>query len=233
MENKISASKDIIAMIKDILALLLLGFILIYPEKFKNYLISAGVTKVSWGGVEWQPQLSKADISLKDANLTIGTLSHRLDSSMNLLSRISESTSNESLKKEIDTLNNKNEKVLSETQIAQTAIKQTIKANAPIVNKVQDDLNEGGKWGVVWSGDATLDGAAYEMLYAKKNSIPNGAIYFRHGSYRSVAVMDSKTQANEILIKAKQRRADAYIVPMEVWCPVSNPKKGFLECVDQ
>ncbi len=230
MANGLSNTKEIIAILKDVLIFLLIMLILIFPSKFKDYLLAAGVTKVNWGGVEWQPSLASSDLNLKDAKLTIGDLSHRLDSSNRLLIRIKDFIPNGPMKAEIVSANSKNVSTLSEIKNVQSAIQHTISSNAVIVNKVQDELNNGGVWGVVFASDASIEAAQDEIRYAKSHNIPNTSIYLRHGSYASVSVVNTKDEANQVLKKAGIRRSDAFIVPMETWCPNANSKNGYLDC---
>ena len=88
-------------------------------------------------------------------------------------------------------------------------------------------------WGVVFGGDSTLDAARSEVdVAARKHGIPNAAIYLRSGSYRSVAVGSAdRSAAQAILGRARQRRADAYIVNMNSWCPHPAARDGYTECV--
>ena len=53
-----------------------------------------------------------------------------------------------------------------------------------------------GIWGVVWSGDANLDAARYEVTtISQKLGLPNPAVYHRDGSFRSVSVVSEKQDA--------------------------------------
>jgi hypothetical protein len=81
------------------------------------------------------------------------------------------------------------------------------------------------EWGVVFGGDTALDAARHEIeVTAPKLEIPNASIYLREGSYRSVSVVEDRSQAEQVLSKAKTRRADSYIVNMSTWCPRTNEK---------
>ena len=88
-----------------------------------------------------------------------------------------------------------------------------------------------GTWGVVWSGDANLDGARYEVTtISQKLGLPNPAIYHRDGSFRSVSVVSEKQQAEALLTKARMRRADAFVTNLTSWCQGAELKSGYLEC---
>jgi len=84
---------------------------------------------------------------------------------------------------------------------------------------------------VVWSGDSTLSGANYQVnTIAKQLGIADAAVYFRQGSYRSVARVASKQAADQLLPTAQKRRSDAYIVNLSRWCANPVEKTGFIEC---
>ena len=87
------------------------------------------------------------------------------------------------------------------------------------------------KWGVIFGGDSQLEDAEYETKeIAPKLGIPNAGIFLRQGSFRSVSLVDSQELAKEVLLKAKSRREDAYIVDMTNWCSAPIVKKGYAKC---
>ncbi|EPW5502306.1 TPA: hypothetical protein RQK06_004283 [Vibrio vulnificus] len=79
-------------------------------------------------------------------------------------------------------------------------------------------------FGVVFGADKDLESAKYEVDTAgPKVGVAGAEIYLRKGMYRSVAVVDSRSEAAEVLQFAKDRRDDSYVVEMKAWCP--NPRK--------
>jgi hypothetical protein len=85
--------------------------------------------------------------------------------------------------------------------------------------------------GVVYGGDQTLDAAKFEIqTIAPKLGLTNAAIYYRQVSYRSVATTTDGLQAEQLLLKAKERRKDSYIVNMSTWCRDAAQKNGYFEC---
>jgi hypothetical protein len=70
------------------------------------------------------------------------------------------------------------------------------------------------------SGDSSLEGAKYEIGdIARMYGLPDATIFRRQGAYRSVALVEERAVAEDILTKARKRRGDAYIVRMSTWCP--------------
>jgi hypothetical protein len=112
------------------------------------------------------------------------------------------------------------------------AVKATIASNAPLVEKAQAAISDGTTWGVVYGGDTTLESARDEVgRVAEQLGITGAAIYFRLGSFRSVAIAATRGDAEAILVKARARRSDAYVVQMATWCPHAVEKTGYRECV--
>jgi hypothetical protein len=113
----------------------------------------------------------------------------------------------------------------------QAAVESTTSANAPLVQKLQTSAGTIVTWGVVYGGDQTLDAAKFEIqTIAPKLGLTNAAIYYRQVSYRSVATTTDGLQAEQLLLKAKERRKDSYIVNMSTWCRDAAQKNGYFEC---
>lgn len=89
-----------------------------------------------------------------------------------------------------------------------------------------------GTWGVVFGGDSTLNSAKVEIKRMKNNSKNlAGVIFRREGSFRSVRVETSRPEADSTLENARKIKPDAYIVNMETWCPASDFKTEYFECI--
>lgn len=96
---------------------------------------------------------------------------------------------------------------------------------------VQSVVAPSTQWGVVFGADSELDKAKYEVEVAgPKVGVDGGLIYLRGKVYRSVAVFTQRSDAEDALAKARNRRADAYIVDMASWCPVSVQQAGYRQC---
>lgn len=171
-----------------------------------------------------------SDAALKEARATISELQKRNDEVTRTLAQAKGQLSNPSLKATIAKLEQDNQQLNVSTQQVQASVSNTIASNAPLVDRVLS-VTGSGKWGVVWSGDSTLDDAKYEVaVVAPRLGLPNPSIYLRQGSYRSVSVVGDKQLADQILPKAKIRRHDAYIVNIATWCRNIAQKVEYVEC---
>ncbi|NCA71546.1 MAG: hypothetical protein EOM91_15955 [Sphingobacteriia bacterium] len=71
-----------------------------------------------------------------------------------------------------------------------------------------------GTWGLVFGGDTTLDAARHEVTKtAERMGIEQGEIFRRDGSFRSVRVYVSRSDAQAALEKARGVRSSSYLVP--------------------
>lgn len=88
-----------------------------------------------------------------------------------------------------------------------------------------------GTWGVVFGADSSLEAARHEVIQtAKRMGIEAAEIFRRAGSFRSVKVYVSRSEAEDAVGKARAVRPDAYVVDMSLWCPTSTPRDGYYEC---
>jgi hypothetical protein len=88
-----------------------------------------------------------------------------------------------------------------------------------------------GTWGVVFGGDPTIDSANVEVTKtAERMGIGQGQVFRRAGSFRSVKVFVSRSEAEDALGKARAVRPSSYVVNMSTWCPTSEQKPGYFEC---
>jgi len=109
----------------------------------------------------------------------------------------------------------------------QTALIEKI--SLPTTHKAAEEHS--GTFGVVFGGDRTLKEAKKEIsITAKRAGIDNAQIFLRSGSYRSVAVFTSRSEAEDALGKLKALRSSSYLVDMAKWCPNTSKSNTFFEC---
>jgi len=231
----IATGKDSMALLRDIALFTLALLLIAFPARFNQLLSEAGFEEGSFVGFKWKGKFLKADDTLVKAQATIADLTAQNEKLSSLLGEVQAKLNDPTLKEEIGALQDRNQQVTVSSSRVEAAVASTIADNAELRQEVQKSNDGNTQWGVVYSGDTNLKDAGYEVgpQVAGKHSIPNAAIYFRQGSYRSVSVVDSRTEAQQVLSKAKERRSDAYIVRMSDWCPSSTQKEGYRECGSQ
>jgi hypothetical protein len=230
----IGVGKDAVGLLRDLALFMLALLLLVFPGTFNGVLTKAGFEEGSLVGFKWKSKLVESDAALKEARTTITDLKAQLDKTSQALAEAQGRFNDPAFKDTLAKLEEENKKVNAASAQVEVSIANTIASSATLVEKAQTDVTNNAVWGVVFSGDATLDAAKYEVtVVAPKLGIPNAAVYFRQNSYRSVSVVESRTQADQVLAKAKQRRSDAYIINLSTWCPGAAEKDGYRECVDR
>jgi hypothetical protein len=230
ISSAIGIWKDVVSSSRDSALLLLVLLLLAFPTSFNSILVKAGFEEGSFVGFKWKSKLVDSDAALKEARTTIADLQQKNNEMAKALAEANANVNDPSLKERIAKLEAENKQLQESTQKVQDSVSSTIASNALLVDKALSSMNA-NKWGVVFSGDATLEGARYEVdTIAPKLGLLNPSIYLRKGSYRSVSVVGDKQQADQILPQAKRRREDAYIVNMSSWCPNPTQRTGYLEC---
>ncbi len=228
----ISNWKEASAAARDTLLLLVTALLIIFPQQFNDILVRAGFEEGSLVGFTWKKKLVDSDAMLSEANSTITELKAQNAQLTAKLQEVKTQVGSTAAKASIDALTAQSRalEVSSDKVVRNVAITQ--KSYAELVNRAVASSNEPARWAVVFGGDVSLPLATDEINWAKNRlGIPNGTVYLRQGSYRSVAPADSWAQAQALTIKARTRRADAYIVNLDKWGPSVAAKEGYQECV--
>ncbi|MEO6455480.1 MAG: hypothetical protein ABIN97_15480 [Ginsengibacter sp.] len=227
----ITLGKDLVALLRDTFLFILVMMLLFLPEKLNKTLVRAGFKEGSIAGFKWEAGIAQYDVNLKESQAAINDLKAQLDSTSRVLAEAQSKITDPALKQKLEKVEEENKVVKASSAKIQASARTTISNNMALVEKAQVAISTDDKWGVVFSGDTNLKLAQYEIGLAKrKYNIPDAVIYFRQGSYRSVAIADSREEARELLISAKRRRSDAYIVPLSSWCQTANDKGDYIEC---
>jgi hypothetical protein len=224
----VSTGKELVAMLRDAMLLVMAVLLLVWPQTIKRVLMDAGFKKGSIAGMEWEANFSESDETLLKAQSTISDL---LDQNGKLNKTLSEIKSQIGNTADIAKLEQINTQLVANAAKVQVSAAANILANAPLVQEIQTSTDKAITWGVVYGGDQKLDRAEHEIkTTAPKFGLSNAAIYYRQGSFRSVATTIDRLQASQLLNKAKEHRKDAYIVNMSTWCPNVTQKEGYFEC---
>lgn len=231
LSRLIATGKDLVAMLRDAgllaLAVLLIG----WPHTINSILVDAGFEEGSFAGLKWKANLKSSDKILVEARNTIADLTDQNAKLNKTLSDVKLQTGNAELKENISNLEQLNSQLADSAAKVQVSVDSNIAANAPLVQKIQTATGSVTTWGIVYGGDQNLESAKYEVqTIATKLGLTNAAIYYRQGSYRSVATTTDRVQAAQFLVKAKERQKDSYIVNMSSWCPNAMGKEGYFEC---
>ncbi len=232
LETGIRLGKEISALLKELILLVLFLLLLVWPESFNSLLTRAGFEEGSVVGFKWKKQLDATNNDLSGAKQVIEDLTSRLNAANEAMKKAYTETSDAALKKELEALLDKNKEASQAASATGASIANTLQSNALLVTLAQQSLYSGStSWGIVFGGDSTLDAAQYEISRAKKAGFANTTLFLRQGYYRSVVLFESREAAVARLGDIQKLRAGAYIVNMEKWCPVKpNMNEAYQTC---
>ncbi len=230
LDRLISVGKDLVALLRDGALVMLAILLLLFPAKFNDLLVRAGFEEGSIVGFKWKANLLEANDALKNAQVTIADLKAQLDKANEALSEAQGRTNDPALRTSIAQLEAENTRLTEATRQVEASVRATIASNEPLVEKAQASIGARGGWGVVFGSDVSVAAARDEIARATRKGIEGPAIYYRNGYYASIAVVDSRSKAQEYLEIAKTFRPDAYIVSMATWCRNPQPLEGFTAC---
>jgi hypothetical protein len=222
--------KDLVALLRDGGLLLILVLLLAFPASINTVLTSAGFEEGSVVGFKWKARLVEADQALKDAQATITDLKAQLERATQVLGDAQSRTTDGALRASLSQVVQESRQVKATSDQVQATVRSTIAGNAALVEKAQAVLNPGGTLGVVFGGDATARAAVDEIARASRAGVRDARIFLRQGSFRSVALAEDRTRADEILAAVRRFRPDAYVVTMATWCPAPVSRGDHQEC---
>ena len=225
----IATGKDLVALLRDALLLLLGMLLLLWPASINSMLVAAGFEEGSFAGLQWKARLTQSDGSLVKAQALIADLR---DQNERLNQALSQARAQGSSPPAGGAgLERINQTLAAKTDRVQSALTSSLAANSELVQKAQSQSAQPTTWGVVYGGDRALADARYETgPVASKLGLAGASVYLRQGSYRSVVTTTDRLQAAQMLRKAQERRTDAYLVDMTSWCQDPAQKDGYLEC---
>lgn len=230
-KNVISSGKDLLALLRDLFIFMLALCFLIYPAMLNDRLQKAGFESGDFLGLKWKNSLSSTYSALNDAKALNNTLQLQNDSLVHFINTLKADSMSPHVVQQITDINKWNTKINDSSKKQRSNINNVVAANAALIKTAQEAVNTGSKWGVVFGADLELKGALYEKnTIAPRLHLPEVFVYYRQGYYRSVSILDSRDDADSILAIAKQRRKDAYIVPMSTWCQDEKETGEFKTC---
>ena len=215
------------ALTRDILIALLVVIIIVRPTVLKSWLTALGVSKATIFGLELTPG------SEKELAGTIDGLKQQRDAA--IFERNSMARKAEEALRELERLKGGDPAVRQELSRIQATIAVPASSSgsgkSSWVDSARQAIDSGGQWAVIYGGDISLADARGEMGWAARNGLNGAAIFNKQNSFRSVVLAESPEAADGLLATVRKRRADAYVVNMQTWCPKSEQRDGYRQCV--
>jgi len=255
LESKIKSWQAILDLLKSGISSGLLVLFLVYPAGIWFLLGRAGLdleeinvfgSKVKKKAAESTVELSNA---LKDAQISNEILKKNLSAAkvsmivvndcFSSAEKLATCARDKDLLEQLVQQQSEISQAKANAQKSITAIEKTLSTNAKSINAAEKLVApQDGRWGIVFGGDTSEDAARDEIKRAQTKNVSSLAIYFRQGSYRSVAMFGNKEEATRALGSLRGINAGAYVVELTTWCP--SPKSSgrtssyqFIECDTQ
>ncbi|MFA7241906.1 MAG: hypothetical protein WC091_17470 [Sulfuricellaceae bacterium] len=138
----ISIGKDLISLLRDGALFLLAVLLVVFPAKLNSMLIDAGFKEGSVAGFKWQSSLVNSNQALEEAQARISELQKVSNDQVKALAEARALLTDTELKQRITKLEKDNIAQKESTGFVQNAVAQTIKMNAPLIEKIQMPLNK-------------------------------------------------------------------------------------------
>ena len=190
--------KDGLAVLRDTLLLGLAGLLLAFPEQLNHLLERAGIQEWSVAGLKWKTKLFDSDQALKDLRAAYNDVVAQNKVQTETIRTLQAASNDPKQKESAGKLEAQSARLEATAAQIDSSVSATIAANAGFVRKAGDSL--GDTWAVVYGGDTTLAAASDEVgERAKQRGLDRTGVYFRQGSYRSVALAGSHESAQGLL----------------------------------
>lgn len=227
----INTGKDLIGMLRDAMLLVMAVLLIVWPQTINDILVAAGFEEGSFAGMKWKAKLAEADEVLLKSQATISDLRDQNEKLNNTLVEVKPQIASTEVKADIERLEQINSDLNARSAQVQAIVDSTTSTNAMLIQKIQVSTGKSATWGVVYGSHSTLDSARYEVrMNAEKLELKPSTIYYRQGSYRSVAIATDRVEAEKFLKMAKRYQQEAYIVDLDTWCSGPTKERGYVEC---
>ena len=230
LEQAISIGKDLFSLLRDGSLFLLALLLLFFPARLNSVLVSAGFEEGSIVGFKWKSRLVETNDALKDAKSTIEALQEQLKKANETLVAATSAVPAGELKDQIRKVEESGRVVVADSDGVAESARSAIRANAPLIQRVQSAQLTPSGWAVAFGSDKTLAAARDEVARASRSGIQGSGIYFRNGYFASIAVVETREQADEYLRIVKTFRSDSYVTRFSSWCASPMQRDGYIEC---
>ncbi len=137
LDGLITTSKGLISLLRDLSLLVLAVLLIVFPKALNSVLVDAGFEEGSLVGFKWKANLVHADDALKEAQKNITQLQSQNEELTKALAEANEKLGDSSIKERLSRLKELNRQVRITSEQVQSAVAQTIAANAPLVEKAR------------------------------------------------------------------------------------------------
>lgn len=165
--NSVATAKDGLSVLRELIIVLVLALLLLWPGAINNRLQGAGFVKANIAGFEWE-RAQKAVQKTGEAQQQVEAVKQNTQDSLKKLEEISSQVTNPAVQEELKDIKSTLNNSLQTTQAAEKDLQSSRQAQEAILQAARpDNVTVTGRWGIVISGDKKFDEANYEADRAK------------------------------------------------------------------
>ncbi len=231
----VSATKDSLGIVRELVLIAVLLLLLLAPAAVSKRLTDAGFVKANIAGFEWQQQVEQSVQQTGEARQQIEYIGQKIDSVraelLTLAADVDGAATQQMhrLAAELDSL-------VGITNVARRDLRQSFQTQQSLLRQVNASMRAQeapGAWGVVVSGDRSMEHAEHELRRARALGYTDALLYDRSDWLRTVVPFPTKAEAEAALPLIRNRLNDtAYPVLLDDWCPeaASGPQEHVVRC---
>ncbi len=234
MKEELDTVKVAFDLLKQVLIVIAIGLVLIFPSQINRILSEAGIETVNAAGFQLRV-LKSNEAQLANVQEKVAKLVRDLTESG---SRISQAlgqisaTVDSNVREKIEQAKLLNQQAITRVKTIESGIDQSLLANDAALAQLNAAATASGSWGVIYGSFPTLDVAIIVANSARGSGVAaTTKIYLKRERYRTVALFASKADAVAEVsgIEAKVK-SGAYAVDLSSWCPTSHIDNGAIIC---
>ena len=231
-KNIAENTKNTITILREVLLVVVLVLLILFPRVVNTRLLTAGFTKADIAGLHWE-SVQRASEQAGEASQQIQTANTKIDSVQKDLDTLAARTTNPEVKTEVNRLKGELEQSAQSTKNAETRLQNSLAIQESALQSARPQgAADTGLWGAVISSNKNLDYAEKERERVQQLGYRDTRIYYRDSWYRPVIVFPSVAEAQATLPTLRAATRDtAYLVEISKWCPTSEKtSQGILQC---
>ena len=161
LETYGAVTKDVVSALRDSVLFFLFLLLLITPTTIQKRLVSAGFTKGSIGGFEWEAQIKSAAEETKTVGQTVGQANENYSKLIERLSELEKKVTDRTVRAELKSIGDVAETSRAELMTADRALKRSLATQQQVVAQIASSVVPDSGW--MFLGKVTEDKSAWSV----------------------------------------------------------------------
>ncbi|HEY0347656.1 MAG TPA: hypothetical protein VGC60_05825 [Pyrinomonadaceae bacterium] len=225
-------AKNTIGVFRDLMLVVLLILLILFPKVVNGLLLTAGFTKADIAGMHWE-SVQKASEQAGEAGQQIQAATQKIDAVQKDLDTLAAKSNDQAVKTEVNRLKTELNQSAQTTKNAGTDLQASLATQESVLQIARPQNAIGtGAWGAVISSDKDPQEAQFEVKKAQQLGYQNTHLYDRQNWFRTVVEFASVAEAQAALPTLRTKIRDTvYLVELAKWCPQKTDNgQGVLKC---